>query len=324
MPLEKPRVRTSGGSEVELKTYQALNAPELLNQSAAEKLLIGVSTRKFPKTVERVLRSRGIGRQTISSRGAEDMAKQLTEFQTRAFEKTEFVTVFIDGIGLGDRICVAAVGVDGTGKKHVLGFEQGSTENSGVCRKLLSGLINRGILEAEGGYLFVVDGGTGLFKALNEVFGNRIQIQRCTEHKKRNVEDQLPKCMHKIFRQKFAAAYSKQNHKEAEAALAKLRRELDKAGYKKASISLLEGSTQILTLHKLGITGTLRQSLCTTNSIESIFSAARYYTRNVKRWRTEDQRDRWLASGLLEAERNLRRVPGHTQLPKLKAALRSE
>lgn len=323
-PLEKPRIRTTGGSEIELRTYTALNSPELLNEGAAARLLTGVSTRRYPKTVEKMLRGRGIGRQTISRRGAEEMSRQLAEFQTRTFAQTEFVTLFIDGIGLGDRVCVAAIGMDKVGKKHVLGFEQGSTENSGVCRKLLSNLIDRGILDAEGGYLAVIDGGKGLLKALKEVFSNRIEIQRCTEHKKRNVEDQLPKYMHKTFRQRFAAAYSKKSHKEAESAFMSLRRSLERAGYRSAASSLLEGSTQMLTLHKLGITGTLRRSLCTTNCIESVFSAARYYTRNVKRWRGEDQRDRWLAAGLLEAERSLRRVPGYTQLPKLRAILKPE
>lgn len=324
VPLEKPRVRTNGAgsSEVGLSTYEALNSPELLNEAAAAKLITGVSTRRYPKTVEKLLRGRGIGRQTISVRGAEEMAKQLAVFQTRSFEGTEFVTIFMDGIGLGERICVAAVGMDKGGKKHVLGFEQGSTENAGTCRKLLSSLIDRGILEADGGHLFVIDGGKGLLKAIKEVFSNRVEVQRCTEHKKRNVEDQLPKQLHKWFRQKFAAAFNKKKHKEAEKAFASLRRELEKAGYTKAASSLLEGSTQMLTLHKLGITGALRRSLCTTNSIESLFSAGRYYMRNVKRWRNEEQMDRWLASGLLEAEKNLRSVPGYTQIKQLQEALK--
>lgn len=320
VPLEKPRVRTDG-SEVRLQAYEDLKSPDTLNEAAAAKLVTGVSTRKYPKTVEKMLRGRGIGRQTISRRGAEEMAKQLTEFQTRNFEETEFVALFMDGIGLGEKICVAAVGMDKNGKKHVLGFEQGSTENSGTCRKLLSNLIERGILDADGGYLFVIDGGKGLLKAINEVFSKRVEVQRCTQHKIRNVEDQLPKHLHKWFRRKYAAAFNKSSHREAENAFAKLRRELEKEGYKKASQSLLEGSTQMLTLHKLGITGALRRSLCTTNSIESLFSAGRYYMRNVKRWRNEEQMDRWLASGLLEAEKNLRSVPGYTQIKKLRQAL---
>jgi transposase-like protein len=217
---------------------------------------------------------------------------------------------------------VTAVGVDSQGRKHVLGFEPGSTENSGVCRSLISNLIERGVLEESGGMLFVVDGGKGLQKAITEVFGKRVEIQRCTVHKKRNVLDKLPKKEHEEFKQKFNAAYNKKTFKEAEKAFVALRTELILRRRSGAANSLTEGLQQILTLHKLGITGTLRRSLNTTNSIESVFSAARYYTRNVKRWQKEEQMERWIAAGLLEAEQKLRKVPGHTNLKKLKQALR--
>jgi transposase-like protein len=186
---------------------------------------------------------------------------------------------------------------------------------------LLSKLIDRGVLNEAGGILFVVDGGKGLLKAIREVFGKRAHVQRCTIHKRRNVEDKLPDNLKQEFRHKFNAAYNKKNYKDAEAAFAELRDWLILQRRTAAANSLLEGQLQMLTLHRLGITGTLRRSLCTTNCIESIFSAARYYTRNVKRWRGEDQMNRWIASGLLEAERNLRRVPGRTQINKLKQAL---
>ena len=250
------------------------------------------------------------------------MTVQLNFFKNREFGKTDFVVIFIDGVGLADRLFVTAVGVDKTGAKHVLGFEQGSTENSGICRTLLSNLIERGILNADGGHLFAIDGGKGLHKAIKDVFGRSVEIQRCTQHKKRNVLDKLPKPMHKTFIQKFAAAYSKKTHKGALAAFEKLRRELEMAGCNTAAVSLVEGNLELLTLHRLKVDGMLRKSLCTTNIIESLFSNARYQTRNVKRWRKEEQMERWLAASLLTAEKALRRVPGYTQLPKLIAELR--
>ena len=322
VPLKKPRVRTKGGaSEVELETYEALNDKEFLNEQASAKLLSGLSTRRFEKTLEKHLRGRGIGRQTISQRGIDEMTKQLEEFENRSLEGLDIPVVFMDGIGLGEMIYVAAVGIDSSGKRHVLGFAPGSTECSGVCRQLLSKLIDRGILSEEGGILFIVDGGKGLRKAIREVFGKRACVQRCTIHKKRNVEKNLPLGMHQEFRHKFNAAYSKKTHKEAEKAFAELRDWLILDRRSAAASSLLEGLPEILTLHRLGITGILRKSLCTTNCIESLFSAARYYTRNVKRWRNEEQMERWLAAGLLEAEKKLRRLPGYTQLKTLAEAL---
>jgi len=322
--IDKPRVRTTGknGSEIQLQSYEAINDPTFLNEQAGAKLLAGLSTRNAPKAVEALLDGRGISRQSISNRGIAEMAKQLDIFKNRSFGKLDFVVIFIDGVGLADRLFVTAVGVDKTGSKHVLGFEQGSTENSGTCRKLLSNLIERGILNEDGGHLFAVDGGKGLRKAIRDTFGKTVEVQRCTQHKKRNVLDQLPKHMHTSFIQKFAAAYSKKTYKAALNAFEKLRRELELAGYTTAAKSLLEGNLELLTLHKLEIDGLLRKSLCTTNIIESLFSNARYQTRNVKRWRKEEQMERWLGASLLAAEKSLRRVPGYTQMPKLITALR--
>jgi len=325
VPIGKPRVRTrGGGSEIELEMYKQLNDPNFLNEQAGAKLLAGLSARNLPKTLEKILDGRGVGRQTVSRRGIAEMSKQLEIFKNRTFENTDFVAVFIDGVGLGERVFVTAVGLEKSGMKRVLGFEQGSTENSGICRKLISNLIDRAILDEGGGHLFIIDGGKGLHKAIKEVFGTRAEIQRCIEHKKRNVQDQLPKYAHSTFVQKYAAAYSKKTLKAAEKAFADLRRDLERSGYKSAAKSLLEGGSDLLTLHRLSVDGSLRKSLSSTNCIESIFSMARYCTRNIKRWRKEEQMERWLAASLLTAEKNLKRVPGYTQISKLTASLRKE
>lgn len=323
VPMKKPRVRTkgTGSSEIELRMYEELSQKDFLNEQAAAKLLSGLSTRRFPKALERLFDSRGISRQTISTRGVEEMTLLLEEFQTRSLDGVDILVLFIDGIHLGDEVYIAAVGIDTTGKKHVLGFEAGSTESHGVCRTLLSNMINRGILSAEGGFLCVIDGGKGVRKALNDLYGTRVHIQRCTVHKKRNVNDKLPKNLHKEFIHKFNSAFNKPTLKEAEREFQKLRIWLTTKN-ERAANSLTEGLREILTLHRLGIKGVLRRTLSTTNCIESVFSAARYYTRNVKRWRKTEQMDRWIASGLLEAEKRLRRVPGYTQLGKLKQAIR--
>jgi transposase-like protein len=324
--IDKPRVRTAGknGSEINLQMYDALTDPSFLNEQAGTKLLAGLSTRNVSKTLETMLDGRGIGRQTISNRGIKQMAEQLELFKNRSFGKLDFVVIFIDGVGLADRLFVTAVGLDKTGAKHVLGFEQGSTESSHICRNLLSNLIERGILNPDGGHLFAVDGGKGLRKAIHDVFGKTVAVQRCVQHKKRNVVAKLPQHVHKTFLGKFAAAYSKKTFKGAQNAFDKLRQELEMAGYSSAASSLLEGNQELLTLHHLKIDGMLRKSLCTTNIIESLFSNARYQTRNVKRWRKEEQMERWLAASLLKAEKSLRRVPGYTQMSKLIAALRPE
>ena len=323
VPIKKPRVRTKGqgGSEVDLEMYKLLNDKTFLNEQAAAKLLSGTSTRRFEKTLDKMLRGRGVGRQTISDRAVAEMSARLEEFQTRSLEHVDVVAVFIDGIHLGETVYVAAVGIDREGRKHVLDFEPGSTESSTICRQLLRNLLERGILHEDGAYLFVIDGGTGIKKALREVFGKRAVIQRCIVHKKRNVTEKLPKKEREEFGRKFNAAYNQKTFKDAEKAFLALRNELILKNRASAANSLLEGLPEVLTLHRLGVTGVLRRSLYSTNCIESIFSAARYYTRNVKRWRKEEQMERWVASGLLEAEKKLRRVPGYTNMNQIIKAL---
>ena len=322
VPIKKPRVRTkNGSSEVPLRVYEDLTDREFLNEKAAAKLLSGLSTRRFSGTLEKMLEGRGVGRQTISQRAIQEMSKQLEVFQNRSLGGTEILALFVDGIHLGGDVYVAAVGLDAEGKKHVLGFESGSTEGEGTCRALFANLIDRGILSTEGSYLFVIDGGKGLRKAIRTVFGKRAVVQRCMLHKRRNIEDKLPKRMQQEIRHKFNAAFNQTSFKAAEKAFEQLRRDLVSARRQGAANSLTEGLQEILTLHRLGLAGALRKSLCTTNCIESVFSSARYFTRNVKRWRGEEQMNRWIAAGLLEAESRLRKVPGYTRLEKLRQAL---
>lgn len=326
VPIDKPRLRAGGraGSDIELSSYKELNDSEFLNEKAAATLLAGLSTRNTKKALTEVLNGRGTGRQTISARGLSEMTRQLELFKSRRLDNTDIVTVFIDGVGLADRLFVTALGLDKTGKKIVLDFEHGSTENSGICRKLLSNLIDRGILHETGGVLFIIDGGKGIRKAIKDVFGTTVEVQRCTEHKRRNVKDELPKEAQKNFSQKYSAAINKPTWKTAQNALARLKAELELKGHKSAATSLLEGGSELLTIHRLGVTGALRRSLLSTNCIESMFSTARYLTRNVKRWQKEEQMERWLAASLLLAEKNMRRLPGYTQMPKLVSALRPE
>lgn len=318
VPIPKPRVRTNGGrAEVELQMYKQLNDKDFLNEQAAAKLLSGTSTRRFEKTLEKMLDGRGVGRQTISQRAIAEMSLRFKEFRTRSLENKDIVVVFMDGIHLGDTVYVAAVGIDRQGYRHVLDFEPGPIESSTICRGLLRNLLERKILSEEGSYLFVIDGSKALKKAILEVFGKRAHIQRCIVHKKRNIKDKLPKYMQEEVLQKINAAYNKKTFKAALAAFTRLQQELILKRRHGAAASLTEGLQDLLTLHKLGIHGVLRKSLCTTNCIESVFSAARYYSRNVKRWNKEEQMERWMAAGLLEAEKNLRRLPGYTNLKQL-------
>lgn len=322
--IDKPRVlrKTAGKhEEVELQTYKAFSKPDAMNEAVMKKMLAGVSTRDYERTVDGVLDGHGISKSAISRRSIKAASKSLEEFYARRFEDREFVVILIDGIGVADVDNIVAVGIDVWGEKRVLGLRQGATENTRVCTELLEDLIERGLSSA-GDYLFVLDGAKALSKAVKKLFGDNAVIQRCQVHKRRNVSDHLPKEHQTRIDKRLAAAYGMNSEKDARKALEAVFEELITLSEPAAS-SLAEGMEETLTVNRLGLTGILKRKLSTTNSIESMFSMARRYKRNVKKWNSSQHIERTVVVSLLEAERRFHRVEGYRQLKDLQATIKN-
>jgi putative transposase len=228
----------------------------------------------------------------------------------------------LDGVRIGKTHAVAAIGIDRSGHKHVLGWSLGSTENHVVCRDLIRHLVESG-LDVNAPYLFVLDGSKALCLAVKETFGDNSVIQRCQEHKIRDVEGYLNAKQAKLFRIKIQTAYNEPTYQAASKRLQKIRWELLSVS-EKAANSLTEGLESTLTLHRLGIAGGVRESLRTTNIIESSFSRLRQYIRNVTNWSDHEHIDRWLAFGLLKVEDGYRQLPGYRQLARLSKMVAKE
>lgn len=171
--------------------------------------------------------------------------------------------------------------------------------------------------------LFVIDGGKALRKAIRDVFGSRAPVHRCHRHKERNVLDHLAERDRDAVRGRLRAAWALSDHQLAHSRLEVLAIELD-ATYPDAGRSLREGMDETLTLMRLGITGQLARTLSSTNPCESPIGIVRRTQRNVKHWKSGDMRLRWTAAGMLEAERQFRRVIGDRDLAKLAVAIERE
>ena len=316
--LRFPNKRVQGFNEkaIPLESYKNFQED---NEKALGDMMRGVSTREYEEGVRGFLRGYGIKRSSTSRRFIYATSKKLEELMSRDLSELDITTVFIDGIGFAKNLLVVALGVDSQGRKHTLGLWQGATENATVCRSLLEDLVHRGI-DPDKGYLFVLDGGKGLRAGVKQVFGGDAFVQRCHEHKKRNVADHLPKSIQGEFRRKMTAAYGMASYDDAKDALEGIRRELDRLN-PSAARSLSEGLEETLTLHKMALPDSLRKSLSTTNLIESVFSFAREKTGRVKRWRGGDQAQRWAATALLRVEPRWRKIKGYTLMPKLLEAL---
>lgn len=315
IPLRRPRVRTRDGEEVELDSYGKLQQDGRMQRAVAERVVCGLSTRKYRRAVQSVLDGYGIAKSSVSRQFVRATAQQLAELCERRLEGLSLVAILIDGIAFAEQALIVALGVEESGEKHVLGLWQGATENATVCKALLEDLVERG-LDPERRYLFVLDGSKALRAAAEKVFGERAQVQRCQLHKRRNVKDHLPEGCRADYDRQLRNAYAMSDYEQAKAALEKLFRQLERIN-PSAARSLEEGLEETLTLHRLGVGPLLRRSLSSTNLIESSLSTVRHVARNVKRWQGGDHIARWTAAGLVEAERKFRKVRGYRELKEL-------
>lgn len=289
-----------------------------------EQMLVGVSTRRYARSLEPLpseLKVRGVGKSVVSERFVVGTARRLAALMQRKLGGLQLIAVMINGVRFADHVVLAAIGIDTGGKKHVLGLREGATENVAACKALLADLIERG-LPTERALLFVIDGAKALHKAISDIFGEPALIQRCREHKKRNVTDALPERMRASVRGAMSQAYATRDHRRAARLLENLARRLE-ADHPGAAASLREGLEETLTLTRLDLPESLERVLSSTNLIENLFSRVRDLARRVKRWQGGTMILRWTAAGALEAEKSFRRVAGYRGLPKLIAALRA-
>lgn len=254
----------------------------------------------------------------VSRRFIQGTEKALAALMSRPLEDERFVALMIDGIQFADHMIVAVLGIDGEGTKHVLGIRYGSTENKAVCRSLLADLMDRGLSVGLSGRDRRLQGPQGSGKG---GLRNLVLVQRCTVHKKRNVLEHLPKERQDWAKRQMNRAYEELDHNKAEADLEHLADSLEKQ-HPGAAASLREGLHETLTVTRLQLPALLRETLSSTNAIESAFGMVRDATRNVKRWSNGKQVLRWIAAGLLEAEERFNRIKGYRDMPLLALRLR--
>jgi transposase-like protein len=323
LPITYQRVRDRlRRREIPLRTYQQLQQPRAADVGLFRKLLYGLSCRRYETCAEAVPEAFGLSPSTISRRFIRSSAKQLQALCERRLDSYDMVALLLDGKTFAEDEIVIALGITAEGQKVILGFVQTATENGPVCAAFLRELIERG-LQVEQGLLCVIDGAKGLRKAIQTVFGDHGIVQRCQWHKRENIVRYLPKGQQAPWRRKLQAAYEQPTYRLAKAALLRRRTELRLLNAS-AVTSLDEGFEETLTLHRLGLFGALGISLKTTNCIESLLSQVGAYTDKVDRWRTSEQKHRWVASALLAIEPRLHRIKGYRHLPLLREALQRE
>lgn len=318
--LRRARVRDRDrGSEVRLRTLEALASRDALDADVKRLLVRGVSTRNYDAALSNLADGLGLQKSAVSSAFVRVSQKDLDALNTRSLEAWTFAVIYIDGIHFADHAGVVALGITLDGTKRILGVREGATENAELVKDLLSSLAERG-LTLTSRALFVLDGAKALRKAVRAAFGDRALLQRCIVHKLRNVLSYLPPRWESEVRRRLKAAWNMNEYSQAHAALLAVLEWLRTIS-DAAAASLEEGFDETLTVHRLGVRGALRRTLVTTNPVESPFDLVRRHAARVKRWNGGAMVMRWIGSGLVQAERRFRRIKGHRELPQLVAAL---
>jgi len=320
--IERPRLRGKDNKEIQLSTYRAFQSPQKMKRTVMKQMVLGISSRNYEEAMETFVNGYGIKKSSISRHFVKATAEQMREFMERDLSHLELCAIFIDGIEFKKNLLVVAMGLDKEGGKHILGLWQGATENAAVCNNLLDDIERRG-LDMGKDYLFVLDGSKALRSAVAKKFGSDVLVQRCQQHKRRNVRDHLPPEHQEAIDARIRAAYNMTDYDKAKESLNLTVKYLERLN-PSAAASLKEGLEETLTLHKFGVTGLLRKTLSTTNPIESCFSVTRTVTGRVKKWNGGDMVQRWAVAALLRAEKKFKRVKGYREIPKLIAALQQK
>ena len=320
--IKRPRARAVDAGELELPTFAWAASADPLNAATMASIAAGVSTRRYAGTLDELPaphQALSTSKSAVSRRFVGLSQQQLDAWLTRPLGELDLPVVMIDGIHFRDRVILVALGIDAQGNKHVLGLREGSTEATRVVRSLLSDLIERG-LDAQRMRLWVIDGGKALRKAIVECFGATALVQRCQEHKRRNVLEHLPEELHAGVNRSLRDAWEGKNAALAKKQLLRLAASLQ-SRHPGAAASLKEGLEETLTAQALGMTGALYRTLRTTNPIENLNGLIAHYTRNVKRWKDGLMTLRWVASALSDAAQRMRKLRGHSDMKSLISAL---
>jgi transposase-like protein len=324
VPVERPRMRaTDGSGELPVASYELFSQIDVLGRMAMERMLAGLSTRRYPVGLEPVgtrveKAATATSKSAVSRRFVAQTETALAQLLGADLSSLDLVALMVDGVHFGEHTCVVALGIGIDGTKHPLALVEGSTENTTLVTELIVGLRERG-LDLTRPILAVLDGSKALRRAVLDVF-DRPVIARCQLHKIRNVQDRLPEKMRSVVAARMRRAYHADSALAAEAELSALAAELDRT-HPSAATSLREGMAETLTVLRLAVPPTLARTLRLTNAIESMISICRDHARNVKRWRDGQMALRWCAAGMVEAGKQFRRVNGHLHLRTLRDTL---
>ena len=186
VPIRVPRIRHVAGSEIPLRSYEALHGDRAVNDVLLTRVLYGISCRNYEAAAEAIPGAIGLSGSTVSRGFIQASAAKLRELQDRDLSGEDVVAMVLDGKTFADATMVIALGITIAGGKRFLGFVETDTENERVLTPFLRSLVERG-LDVSQGVLVILDGSKGLRAAVRKAFRHRALVHRYQWHKRENV-----------------------------------------------------------------------------------------------------------------------------------------
>lgn len=320
LPLSVPRMHDNENERTLTPTvYGRLREMDEPPMHVVEAIFRGLGTRQYGEVAEVLMDSFGLSKSRLSELFVKQSGQIMEAFLERRLDDARYVAMYVDGKNIQGQSMVVAIGVTDKGDKRTLGLTQATTENSGAIATMFRDMLNRGF-DVDDGLLVVIDGGKGLRKAIDDVFGVYAVVQRCVIHKMRNILEHLPESERPAWKRKLAELYFSEDLTHARTLADELYAQLAKINVS-AARSLSEGLEESLTLCRLGLQKHFGRTFATTNAIESASSAIARFTRHITRWSTGDRRMRWCTLALIEIELSWRKVRNFSRLPILRNAV---
>lgn len=317
LPVGRPRARKDG-REVELPSLKKMRDQDLLDSQMLTRIVRGVSTRNYEGVINGFAEKTGIAKSSVSRAFKRASKKDLDQINNADLSEYRFVALLVDGTGVGETTQVVAVGVTDDSRKIPLGIREGDTENATVVKDLLTSIIARNFTLAASRLLVVIDGGKALRAAVKALWGDAVLIQRCWIHKLRNIKDYIPEVNHGQLWKRMKKMMGLTDQKSAEREFELLADWLQTIN-PDAVKSLNEAGAELFTVHALGLTGRFRNSLSSTNIIESLIGVAKAKMKNVRNWNyhpktgpkvPRDKAQRWVAMAIQAHRPKMNRIHG--------------
>ncbi len=141
VPVQRPRVRAADGSgELPVPAYELFSSTEVLGRLAMEKMLAGLSSRRYgPVGLEPVgeqvtATARSTSKSAVSRKFVAQTETALAELLSADLSQLELIALMVDGVHFAETCCVVALGIDLQGNKIPLALVTVQVPHGVACR----------------------------------------------------------------------------------------------------------------------------------------------------------------------------------------------